>query len=415
MIETSAAQIGSGTVDPSQFSTVSIDLTENDLTVETSDFEDRTKGIRVRATGQEDITVLVAMRFSFTLTGYGTYLMHPIDQFTKTPVVSYEYYAVSYEYEAQFNQRSNFLLVGTEVGTFISITPTQPVQLPIDTQSQSSMANVAAGTTYTALLNQFQTLLVISDGDLTGSKIVSDKPLVVISGHQCPHVPVLNVDCEPIYAHIPPVLDWGLTFLLAPFAGRPEAKMHIKVIASKASTSVSYRCSVQGVSSIFLGEGDYKELVLESSFCHIFATEPIFVVQIASGVQEDSEGDPAMAIVAPVTGYTAKSTFYALPGNLFPNNFITVTVPKDSFIQSQIQLDGSQLPCTWSEIYDAASPNQVAGQGCTHAVTAGSHVVEHTGTDGALSVLVYGWNNNPPMGYAYLTAAILVPSGKYLA
>ena len=62
-----------------------------------------------------------------------------------------------------------------------------------------------------------QTFLFGAPGnDITGTSIVSNKPLTVISGHECGNVPDDVPRCEHITEEIPPTVHWGQQFLLTP-------------------------------------------------------------------------------------------------------------------------------------------------------------------------------------------------------
>lgn len=73
----------------------------------------------------------------------------------------------------------------------------------------------------------------------------------------------------------------------------------------------------------------------------------------------------------------------------------------EHFDESQIQLDGTRLPCIWNDIYNTVD-DAIVGYGCTYAVSGGNHIVSHTGKAGRLSVVIYGWSDRPSLGYAYL-------------
>ena len=128
-----------------------------------------------------------------------------------------------------------------------------------------------------------------------------------------------------------------------------------------------------------------------------YITKPIFVI-----AGNDQTGDPDMAIVAPTSGHVVNTRFLSLPTAEFPASFITVTMKAEHFDQTQIRLDEAQLTCTWNSIHNITS-DDIVGYGCSFSVTQGVHNVSHTGTDGVLSVVAYGWNNSPAQAYAYLT------------
>ena len=144
----------------------------------------------------------------------------------------YEYYIVSRN-SSSSQTKSEFLLVGCEDDTTITITPTQTVSIPKDTQSSSStLTSIFSGVSKQITLNKMQTLLIgKSSTDLTGSRIVSNKPLTVISGHECGNV-LSGSPCEHLTEQIPPSTTWGRKFLLVPFGGRNNGQYY-KVVSSR--------------------------------------------------------------------------------------------------------------------------------------------------------------------------------------
>ena len=402
VVESTQGLITSGTTNSSSPDTFRL---RRSLQVNESGFANRMNGIRVRATGNNDIHVLVVLKYNdflgfVQLIGYASYLIHPNNIFPSER--KYVYYAVSVEDTPDImNRHSNFLLVGNHDDTSISITPTQTVRLPEDAQTNSTLVDVAAFATHNVTLDSFQTLLVSSRYDLTGSKIVSNKPLTVISGHQCAQIPATTRFCEPIYIHLLPTVNWGQQFLLAPFAGR-TGNQYYKLVASEDSTTVYHRCALNAGEVNSLSAGGALNLTISSdSYCYLNASNPVFVVQIAPGHEEDSVGDAAFTMIAPTTGHVKSSSFIILPTSDLPTSYITVTILDEHFNTAQIQLDGSALNCAWRDIYNAL--NEEVGHGCTSSISAGPHIVTHTGENGVLSVIAYGWRNSQALGYAYLT------------
>ena len=375
------------------------------LQVTDSDFPNRMKGIRVRAANENPIYVLVDFMYNDfgslrSIIGYGSYFVHPNNEFPTEG--DYVYFAVSFDYTAnKTDRKSSVLIIGNHNETSISITPTQNVSLPADAQSDSSLIEVLAGTTHNVTLNSFQTLGFSAVLDLTGTKIVSDKPLTVITGHQCAQIPHDTGFCEPLYIHLPPTFNWGRIFLLAPFGGR-TADQYYKVVTSVDSTTIDYRCGNNAsVSWQCPTAGTGRVLSFPSdSYCYLSSSSPVFVVHAAPGFLSDGLGDPAIAIVTPTAGHAKNANFLNL-ASYFPNNLITVTAQAEHFNSSQILLDGNPLACDWNAILNTFN-NVIVGYGCTCNVSSGTHLITHSGEAGVLSVVAYGWNSAPSLGYAYL-------------
>ena len=408
-IESRDGVISSGTATSSSPGVV---LIENDLQVTSSGFSDRMKGIRVYVTGPNPIYVLVVIKYNLfdtveQLVGYGSYPIHP--NYENNNVDEYIYYALSTDYagDADVTDReSNILLVGNQDGTIITITPTRPASLPQDAQSSSIQVMVTAGTSHTVTLDSFQTLGFSSLLDLTGTKIASNKPLTVISGHQCGQIPV-DVDfCEPLYVHLPPTFNWGTHFLLAPFGAR-TANQQYKYVTTEDSTTVTYRCGTQASESLEVAVAGSGQLLFvpTPSYCYLTASSPIFLVQVSPGRRADNIGDSAMSIVPHTAAHVTSSSFYNIP-NDFTTSLVTVTVQAQHFTPSDIQLDGATLSCSWRSISNVVI-DEIVGYGCTHMLAAGTHTISHSGEGGVLSVMVYGWNNSLQTNFAYAYLANL--------
>ena len=366
-----------------------------------SSIENRHKGIHVYTLSQSDEIYVLVESFVETI-NHGIFLAYPCGFEEST---TFEYRIISIEGQS-FNLQSEFLLVGRYNGTVIEIIPEQSVDLPTDLQygtqnaSEPQVTTVNPGSSYHATIHQMQTLLVLSTHDLTGSKIVSNKPLTVISGHECARIPSLASGCEPFAVQIPPTADWGNRFLLAPFAGRTGAKM-FKAVSSVDNVSFSYVCN----NSAHIIQNHILELNT-SEYCYLESSEPAFVVQLSVSQDVDSRGDPAIAPVSPIENYIRETELVILPN--FQANYITITVSAEHLDCNSIKLDETVINCTWKVIYNLSG--NTVGYGCSVYLSSSEnyakHFVRHSDENGLLSALAYGFKFPGPQpiyeGYAYL-------------
>ena len=372
-----------------------------DLQVISHDFFNRQKGIRIATTDEEPIFVLGANRIDFL--NYATFLAYPceldLDLDSK-----YEYLVTSVDH-ATLN--SQFLLVGCSADTHVTIIPTQNVLLPQDTQDMDSDDSlIMKGQKHNVTLNQMDTLLVSSGGlDLSGTRIVSNKPLTVISGHECANVPQTAFDCEPIAVQIPPVKTWGTEFLVAGYAGRTSEQLNFGIVPSEENITLLSTC---GQSTLLLLRTSFQYAVnSREPFCYFEFSKPVFLTQLASGRSTDGLGDPAISIVSPIDQYINKIEFLLLPTNEFPTSYISITVPPEHYDPAKILLDGEMIDCYWMAIYNRT--NDIVGYGCNVSMPADSstsptqHSLSHSDSEGRFSATVYGFRPFPPQGYAYLT------------
>ena len=361
----------------------------------------RNKGLHIVANGS-DVSV-VAVNVNLINDDSATTATYNILPHHKQPAKEYEYFAVSVG-SLERNLLSEVLLVGTEDNTTVSIYPTQQVSLPRDVQSNNqSTITVQPGQKHEITLQRLQTLLITNRGqDLTGTRIVSNKPLSVLSGHECGNVPSDMGNCDHLGVQIPPSSTWGKEFLLIPFLGRP-AGQQFKMISSEANTTVKCTCSgVPEVVSLNNSGSVYEFHTTSFTSCYLKSDKPLLMVQLGQGLETDGMGDPAMMIVPPMEQYTNRVSFIPLKmdGSFsFTHNFINILATSENFDYSKILLDGKPVKADWSMVL--GENDTTVAYGCKIPISEGSHIVEHRHPNGRLSVLVYGFDNQPRHGYGF--------------
>ena len=326
---------------------------------------------------------------------------------------NYTFYAVS----THFNRSSSplisqVLLVGCEESTELTITPTQAIQIPPDLVQGSNLPlTVPSGMSYTITLDRLQTFLFYSSLDLTGSKVVSNKPIAFFSGHECADVPVGVAACDHLVEQLPPTLTWGRRLFVASSLGKTAGEQY-KLITSTTTTRVVCYCYPNtggSVSQTFLatlsGAGrSYEFHIAQNMFCSIQASSPILLVQFAIGATREPAyyGDPFMMMVPPVEQYRNNYTFVGQSGF---QNAITVTVASEFFNTGNIILNGNSLSsATWTRIY--CSTQTVCGYGTRVSLSVGRNFLYHRDPTAKLGTFVYGFLRDVSYGY---------PAGMQLA
>jgi len=351
------------------------------------------------------------------------YADHTTDGFVALPcydfqIPNFTYYAVS----THFNRTtegltSQVLLVGCENDTEVTITPTQTIEIPSDlVRGGNSSVTVTSGESYTITLNRFQTFLFTSTLDLTGSKVVSNKPVSFFSGHECADVPVGVAYCDHLVEQLPPTLAWGRRFFAASSLGKTSGEQY-KLITSAANTTVVCYCYMSGgnVSQVFMttlsGAGSsYEFHIVQNMFCSVQASSPIMLVQFAIGGDNEPSGygDPFTMTIPPVEQYSNNYTFVTQSGF---QNAVTVTVASEIFNSEDIVLNGNSLDsANWTEIY--CSTQTVCGYGAQVSVSVGRNFIRHRAPTARLGTFVYGFSRYD--GYGYPAGMQLAPIlGKY--
>ena len=327
---------------------------------------------------------------------------------------NYTFYAVS----TQFNRSSSplvsqVLLVACEESTELTITPTQAIQIPPDLVMGSNLPlTVTSGMSYTVTLNRLQTFLFTSTLDLTGSKVVSNKPISFFSGHECADVPVGVAACDHLIEQLPPTLTWGRRLFVASSLGKTAGEQY-KLITSTSITTVVCYCypSTGGsVTQNFLttlsGAGrSYEFHIAQNMFCSLQASSPILLVQFAIGATREPSyyGDPFMMMIPPVEQYRNNYTFVTQSGF---QNAITVTVASEFFNTGNVILNGSSLSsATWTPIY--CSTQTVCGYGTRISLSVGRNFIYHRDPAAKLGTFVYGFLRD--FSYGYPAGMQLVP------
>ena len=371
------------------------------LLVNSAAYIHRNKGVHVYTTGQGFISVLVT---SYKPGTAGDYLAYPCQNFSAG--APYEYYIVSTDSLVSALE-SVFLLVGCEDDTTITITPTQTVDIPKDTQRSSIFTSIPSGTNHQILLNKMQTLLIgKSSTDLTGSRIVSNKPLTVISGHECGNV-ASKSPCEHLTEQITPTSTWGRKFLLVPFGGR-DIGQYYKIVTSQSATTVMRTCNSVTTSQTLSSAGNFFTFFTSStSYCFVVSNKPILVSQLGIGRSRyPSLGGPMISTLPSLNQFTNRYSFFSLRRN-YNIFYISVIVLAQYYQPKSIRLDDQLISCSWNAIYN--NKGVIVGYACHKSVTGGvTHFVSHDNHNGRLAVLVYGWSGT--IGYEYLAGLRLKSS-----
>ena len=375
-------------------SPVTVQLPDHLYTTSTNN---RDNGVHVYSIGGGKLSVLaINLAIYYNQRSVGEYLAYPCHAAGEEP---YEYYVLTIENFYNF-YNSGFLLVGCEENTSITITPSQTVQVPVDFQNYSKLeeTTIESMTDYQVTMNKMQTLLVTSRFDLTGTKIISNKPLTVISGHECASVGAYPNNCEHFTEQMPSLSTWGRKFLLVPFGGRNSGQFY-KIIAAQGGTTVVRTCNAMYTDTLSPG----KSLLFHTNseeYCFVMSNKAVLVTQLGVGGGIDGTGDSVISIVPPLIQYTDRYSFTSRNTSNFNIHQVSISVLPKYYQPESIRLDDHPIQSNWTAIYN--SGGTVVGYGCHISVTGGvAHTVSHDNPSGKLAVLVYGWNTVSQSGYSY--------------
>ena len=311
---------------------------------------------------------------------------------------------------------SYFVIVTTQVNTTITITPTTTVSYllfcqPRQVQRGGSMTCTFPDKGYVAAWT--------ARDDLTGSKIVSDKPITVLSGHQCGHVPPNTPACDHMLEHIPPVENWGFRFVLAPLLERGGDGYCF--LASSDNALINVTCNneegiQQGSEMISLDEGEFVQTIIPTrrGFCYVEADTPVLVMHYGLGHTYDSQAvSGSFATMVPPMGQYSNNYTLVFVDSEQTNNrgerlrfqpYLTLVVPQQYYQPDSILVDNATIGSLPGTIHTASVSDQ-SGEVKAYIIRykseigLGSHRVWHTDPRAALATVVYGFERESAYGY----------------
>ena len=298
------------------------------VTLDYNDYSCRTersiefKGIYIKAELNKTISA-----YAFNSREYSAeaYVALPCQHF---PVSQYVYYSMSTSVRTStYSSAQGFaLIVACEDSTEVS-TPTHPISL-----------------------NRLQTYLLRDNDDITGIRFESNKPIVLLSGHECGGTGYLpncfyNRCCGPLVEQIPPTVSWGTVFLTSSTvcgSRNPHNAMH-RILAAHDNTHVQMSCSISPLySTTLVVSGSKQDIDIQScDTCVIVSDKPILVAEF---------GQTYMLTIPPIESYLNTYSFNVRS----PDTNITIAMLADRGISPQgtiIYLDDKRLVADWKVLY----------------------------------------------------------------
>ena len=367
---------------------VNVSIPVSQVTLDSS-YSNRNKGIHVYTNNGGLISVLV---MNYQYASIGEYIAYPSQDIAD--LNQYKYYGVSTGTTVD-HTLSGVLLIGVKNDTTVTIIPTQNVTVPENIQNASSAnVTITAGTPFSITLHRMQTFLFGALAvDITGTSIVSNKPLGVVSGHECGSVPDSVAYCQHLTEQIPPTVTWGRRFLLTPYGNR--SGQYYKILAAENQTTFNFTCGNGNVSTVCLSTAGstITKFSRKNDYCSIVSDKPVLVNQLGASYWLDNNGDPVISMIPSIDQYSEKITFISPPiSGSYPVTSHYINIAATS--QDTVLMDGSVLSLTWNTIYN---DNNIIGYGAQVQITgSNSHTIT---SQSNLSVLVYGFG--PSTGYSY--------------
>ena len=349
----------------------------------TGSYNDQNKGIYLKSNS----TNLIVIGQNTAYRSSDTFLILPNVQLCST---EYMYYGISVSSGSYDNA---VLIVGTENNTMMNLTVTQSVNVKIS----NTVSTLTSGRQYSFIVNRLQTVYIGSSSDLTGTRIVTDKPVSVFSGHECGYVTSsYYYECDHLIEQIPPTTYWGKTYYIAPLQGRNAYT--ITVLAAYNSTDVIMYCNTAR-SSFNINAGKIYS-TSSSQYCAIHSNKEILVVQYSFGYRHDRRtGDPMMMLVPAAVHYSSEINLSTISSGY--SNYINIIVLKEYYQPSMMYwITGGVKRSLQSQSWKTINFNKVTEAYYTQlSVSNGPVTIMHTTTNALLSAVVYGFGYRTGYGH----------------
>ena len=327
---------------------------------------------------------------------FTTFEIHP---FIEQPTKEYVYYGISFGTARGVGEVSQLLLVGCKDNTTITIIPSKNITLSMKLQeSTDETIIIQAGNSYAFTLHKLQTLILYNRYDITGTKIISNKPLTVISGHSCTQIPAGFGVCDAITTQVPPTITWGKKFILPPLSERTNGQRY-KIIASENNTEIYIHCNRNTViNTQFINEGEiYRFDTGHNEYCSVVTSKPCYIAEagFANAYLNENYGDPLMLTVPPLEQYP-KSDVIIAPIADSNENFYTIIIPDDYYTGSFLL--NQSITCSISWIPINYSNGSIVGYGYSAPLN-GTTTIGSFKASGKFLVVVYGFTSIRGFGY----------------
>ena len=324
------------------------------------------------------------------------------DTFFAIPIVNlyidwYTYYPVTVYSNNKAD--SSVVIVATTNRTVVNVTV--PVSAFIKINNAQNWASLKPRTVYSYEIQRLQIIYIAAPHlDLTGTKVITNKPISLFSGHECAGIPRPVIGffyaCDHITEQIPPTKLWGTVHYFAPFVGR-TAPYTVKIIAAHDSTHVFIYCNNVIHNHIINAGGFISVTYYNQEYCAVYSNREVLVAQFTHTFLIDFKGDPMMIIIPATTHFVNSITSSSVKNRHTSDYYINIIVLASYFQPEMISLttNGGVNQSLDSQNWVPIKVNNV-----THAYAAQvkiSHdvfTVTHSNMLALMTLMVYGFYRN---------------------
>lgn len=308
-----------------------------------------------------------------------------------------EHFAICYYPDIDVNnpvsgngKNSEFLIVAVQDSTKVEITPSKVTDKLRPKDS-----------TFVVYLNKGQVFQVQSEnevgsnlngqGDLTGSYVLSDKPVAFYSGSLSTRVPFGECCWDHLYEQIPPIQSWGREFYVVPLKSRENDRY--RIMAAEDNTLIQ----ITGRTPIVLNRGEFEETVFRfDDPKKIFADKPIIVAQFSQSRDIDRQftggnGDPFMIILSSITQSKNDVTFVAYDSDNITKYYVNIVTQTEEI--GNIRFDGQSISGEFQSFPEGGYSF------AQKSIKSGTHRIQNLNEDRGFLAYVYGYGGVESYGY----------------
>ncbi|XP_068855953.1 IgGFc-binding protein-like isoform X2 [Aphelocoma coerulescens] len=235
-----------------------------------------------------DISVVAVSTKSYTV---GATALLPVESlgtryYVVTPVGNYTY------------GLTEFVVAAGAATTAVSITTTATFHY--------AGATYVPGAVLCLLLQPYHSLQLQSSQDFTGTAVVADSPVAVLSGHPCVKV---SAGFDFVVEQLLPITAWGKNYVVPP--NPLQTDVDFVYVVTDEDNTITYNTGSRNA-TVVMAAGEVQRFVVNpNSHLYISAVVAVQVVFFFSG---SSWQDPFLLVVPPVTAHCTAFRFSSVPG-----------------------------------------------------------------------------------------------------
>ena len=304
---------------------------------------------------------------------------------------------------------SMILVVGTEDNIQLKLTVPQSVTISVGTDT----TELTPHTEYSFTINNLQTVLIESLEDLTGTKIITNNEVSVMSGHQAVNTPFSLNFTDHLIEQLPSTEYWGNEFYIVPLFRRSYT---IKVLAAYNLTNVTIYCN--GMADGYtINEGQFMtKTLMPQEYCAVASSRKVLVAQFSNGqsAQVTTTGEPMMTLVPATIQYLNQLHFSTIISSVNYSHYVNIIVLEQYFQPNMIFVlrTGSRNTSMESQEWVPIVINNITKAYATQvAVSNGTVHITHANSSALMTAIAYGFAQNA--SYGHPGGLNLAKSGKH--